>query len=563
MFGYNTLKYKEQEVVTKKRQGIFTIDIAVPTKTSTKTISIDRKAHKVAKLSKTQHNTTKELRDFYWAYADILRGIGVSEAGYDQRIMAFMAVKLLVDNSLVVFDFDYRNDFGLGENISKYSSDDTKQTFLNIIKDIANLGTAQLRYFTQSKELNPGKQSENILDYIDHDRTFELSRYILELPSHYLEMVLDTYITKAHFVDCPKEQYKDLYETTISRMKKLTGDLTGQHFTQKSIIHLMCETVVEDLKNSSSPTLAIYDPSCGTGSMLMEASYYLSKKTNKDIEVYGQEMHGQIWLLCKIFLEISNIPNTIAYGNTLINPAFKKINGKDSFDFIIANPPFGVDWKHDYTQIVENMSLDNDSNFICVKDDKKIVTPRKSDGQFLFMLHILKLLQMSKKSGKKAKAAVISSSTLSSTGNERSSEAKIRKAIFDTHYLTALIEQPSAMFTNTDICSHVWFFDNSCTHSTTQLIQTTNDQQNLYSLHPTNRDKMKHCYSPQNIKKIVSLMDKSTKYISTNIDTADKHDINISQHIAKKQIKNTVSLDELARQINETLDELCQSKRLL
>lgn len=505
--------------------------------------------------------TEKKLGDFYWAYADILRGIGINESMYDQRIMAFMALKLLVDNDFVLFDFNYQNNFNLKDKFSKYKDTNTKETFLNILKDIKNLGTSKLKYFTQDKNLNPSSENENILHYIDHQKTFELSRYIEELPNHYFEMVLDIYTSKADFVNYPKENYKDLYETTISRMKKLTGDLTGQHFTQKSIIHLMCESVMGDLKNSSSDILAIYDPTCGTGSMLMEASFYLKNKVKKDIEVYGQEMHGQTWLLCKIFLEISQIPNKIAHGNTLINPAFHKINGNNSFDFIIANPPFGVDWKHDYDEIISNMKLEDKSNFLTVRDGKKLITPKKSDGQFLFILHILKLLEVSKKSGKDAKASIISSSTLSSTGNERSSESKIRKKLFNTNYLTTLIEQPNAMFTNTDISSHIWFFDNSCTDKNTQIIKTTNDAQNLFSLHPQSKDKMKHSYSVKDIKKIISLFNKSKKYTTKKIDTSSIYEINIQNLIEKKEIIDTRTLRELADEINNTLDELCKIKR--
>jgi type I restriction enzyme M protein len=475
--------------------------------------------------------------------------------------MAFMALKLLIDNDFIVFDFDYKNNFNLKNKFSKYKSEDTKATFLNIIKDIKNLGTPKLKYFIQDKNLNPNSEDESILYYLDNQRTFELSKYIEELPNNYFEMVLDIYTTKAHFVDYPKEKYKDLYEATISRMKKLTGDLTGQHFTQKSIIHLMCESVMGDLKNSSSDILAIYDPTCGTGSMLMEASFYLKSKIKKEIEVYGQEMHGQTWLLCKIFLEISQIPNSIAYGNTLINPAFHKINGDNSFDFIIANPPFGVDWKHDYDEIISNMKLKEKSNFLVVDDGKKLITPKKSDGQFLFMLHILKLLEVSKASDKDAKASIISSSTLSSTGNERSSESKIRKAIFHTNYLTTLIEQPNAMFTNTDISSHIWFFDNNCKDSYTRLIKTTNDKENLFSTHPQSKDKMKNAYSPKDIKKIISLFTKNKKYITKKIDTSSINEINIQNSIDKKEIINNVSLEELANQLNKQLDEICKVKR--
>jgi len=487
------------------------------------------------------------LGDFYWAYADILRGIGINESMYDQRIMAFMALKLLVDNGLLDFNFEYSNQFGLNnKTFLKYKADDTKQTFFNIINDIENLGSNKLKYFIQDKSLNPNGESENILYYLNHKNTFILKSYIEELANNYLEMVLDIYIQKANFKNYPKEDYKDLYEKTISRMKKLSGELTGQHFTQKSIIHLMCEYAVDDLKKSDSKILAIYDPTCGTGSMLMESAYYFNEKINKNkknkkaIEVYGQEMHGQTWLLCKIFLEICEIPNKIACGNTLTNPAFDKINGDNSFDFIIANPPFGIDWKHNYDEIITNMQLEDKSNFLVVKDDKnKVVTPKKSDGQFLFMLHILKLLQRSKESGKNAKAVVVSSTGLITSGSKTSAEEKIREKIFVNGYCETLMEQPKAMFTNTDISTLLWFFNNQTTNQNqVHLLKAENAYINkhfhkkklkiLYTTAKAKKDKQKNSYSNENINNIVSLMQNKIEFplFSKTILFKDKYTIN-------------------------------------
>jgi len=474
--------------------------------------------------------------DFYWAYADILRGIGINESMYDQRIMAFMALKLLVDNELVVFNFDWRNRFGLTtKQIARYGTrkSDTKEIFRNIVSDVVSLGNPKkLHFMTQDRTLNPDGEHENVLFYINHKRTFPILDYIDELESHYLEMVLDIYVEKANFKGYPKEHYKDLYETTIARMKKLSGDLTGQHFTQKSVIHLMCETAVPDLKRSDSPVLAIYDPACGTGSMLMESAYYFDEKINhtekgnrrrktKSIEVYGQEMHGQTWFLCKVFLEISEIKNTIAYGNTLTKPAFEKINGDESFDFIIANPPFGVDWKHDYQAVAANMQLGEDSNFHVVKDAKgKPVLPKKSDGQFLFMLHILKLLERSRENGKHAKAAVISSTGLVTSGKETSAEGVIRKYLFQSGYVDTLLEQPKAMFTNTDIATLIWFLDNQNIEKRrdkTFLVKTDNAYVNehfsktkvdvLYAESPIRKEKQKHYYPREAIRAIVTMID--------------------------------------------------------
>lgn len=507
----------------------------------------------------------KSLCDYYWAYSDILRDIGINESTYDQRIMAFMALKLLIDNDKLMFTFEYDNNFGLEAKVyNQYKKDDTKSTFLNLIQNIEKFGR-NLNYFEQESKYNPGT-SKNILSYLNHFKTFELERYIQELPNNYLENVLDIYTYKANFRDYPKEQYKDLYEATISRMKKLSGDLTGQHFTQKSIVHLMCE--VSKFEAEGYDKLAIYDPACGTASMLMESAYYFYNKNKiENIEVYGQELHGQTWLLAKIFLEISSldgklqgIKNTIAYGNTLTNPAFANgINGDTSFDFIIANPPFGVDWKHNYDEIIQNMNSKK-SDFFVVKDEKgKIVTPKKSDGQFLFMQHIINLMKSEKRRNKHAHAAIISSSTLISTGNATSSEAMIRKAIFGTGFVSAVLEQPNAMFTNTDISSHIWFLDSDPSEKIT-IIKADTKEEELFSPHPQAKDKMKNAYSDKNIRRLATLINskKEYKYKSKFIDSKDRHEINISNEIGSKDEIEDLSFDDLTNELNTLMKEMCE-----
>ena len=498
----------------------------------------------------------KELKDYYWAYADILRDIGVNESVYDQRIMAFMALKLLIDNDKLKFNLEFREHFGLSDALyKKYEAKDTQSTFLNIIKDIENLGQ-NLQFFTQESHYNPD-ESQNILHYLNHFKTFELERYILELPNDYLEHVLDIYTYQANFTEYPKEDYKDLYEKTISRMKKLSGDLTGQHFTQKSIIHLMCEMSIEDIKCKNK--LAIYDPTCGTGSMLMESAYYFKQKAKiDDIELYGQEMHGQTWLLAKIFLEITGQKNIIAYGNTLTNPAFSDgINGDESFDFIIANPPFGVDWKHSYDKVLADMKSQQ-SHFFTVRDEKnKLVTPKKSDGQFLFMMHIIKLMLQEARRGKRAKAGIISSSTLISTGSNAGSEAKIRKAIFGEGIVNAVLEQPNAMFTNTDISSHIWFLDTQKSENI-KLLKADTKEETLFSPHPSPKDKMKNSYASSDIKKLKKYLNtkRDYEYISKTVDT-NRCGINISNEIGFKDTSVDVSFDELFGEFDELMDDMC------
>lgn len=504
-------------------------------------------------------NRVPKLGDFYWAYADILRGIGIPSTTYDQRILAFMSIKLLIDNDKLLFNFDYKNKFGLNsKQYEKFKGKSTKDTFFKIVNNLDKLG-CNLNYFEQDSKYNPGI-NRNILSYINNPSFFDLNSYINELSNDYLEMVLDIYSDNAYFRNYPKEKYKDLYELTISRMKKLSGDLTGQHFTQKSIIHLMCEVALKSIKNND--LIAIYDPACGTGSMIMESAHYFHKKNKSvKIEVYGQEYHGQTWLLSKIFLEITSldgkkqgIPNIIAFGNTLINPAFvNSINGKDSFDFIIANPPFGVDWKHDYDAVLDNMKL-KDSNFYVIKEKEKVITPKKSDGQFLFMLQIINLMLQEKSRGKRAIASIISSSTLLSNGSLNSSENKIRKQLLSLGLIKTILEQPRGMFTNTDISSHIWFFDTELS-SSIKIIKTDNEEEPLFSGHPDSRDKMKNSYSYENIKRIIQLINSSKEYdfLTKNISIKDLSEINISNEIGKKDIFIDTDLDNLERNINKML----------
>nr|WP_287936482.1 N-6 DNA methylase [Algoriphagus sp.] len=513
-----------------------------------------------------QKKRKTSLGDFYWAHADILRGAGVSEAGYDQRILAFMALKLLMDNGKLKFNFEYDNQFGLSEvEYLKYKGKSSKETFANLLNDLPELGQ-NLRYFEQEAKYNPGVY-KTVLSYFNHHSVFPIDSYLNELEDHYFEMILDIYIEKADFTNFPKEQYKDLYERTIARMRsKFAGELVGQHFTQKSIIHLMCEYALRRIKNKKH--IAIYDPTCGTGSMVMESAYYFRNKLPKaKIEVFGQEMNGKVWFLSKIFLEIcpwdggiQGISNIIAFGNTLTRPAFAdKINGDDSFDFIIANPPFGVDWKQDYEEIVKNMASDT-PHFLVVNDGKKFITPRKSDGQFLFMMQIVRLLTAERTRGKHAIAAVISSSTLCSTGSETGSESKIRRKIFEEKVVTGLLEQPNAMFTNTDIGTHIWFFDNAQS-KTIRLVRADNSEKPLYSPHPAAQDKMRNTYSDENITELVNILHEPEprEYVAQSIPAEGRHAINIQTEIGKREEIDTVDLDELEAQIIRELDLLIQN----
>ena len=513
-------------------------------------------------------------QDFFWKHADILyASAGVNPSGYDERIIPFIALKVLIDYRKVKFNLDYRNKFGLSDrDFEKIKGNNLRETFLNLIKNIEEF--SNFKYMEQkAKYNNPKSNSEEKESAIKYfNEAFNFENHIKELSEDYLlEAILDIY-NSIDFKEVPKEQFKDLYETTISRMRKgkqrgFNGNFIGQHFTQSATVKLMCEVAHSKMKKNNK--LAIYDPACGVGMMLIESYFFFKNKGIKEIEVYGQEIDLKVWLLAKIFMEALDIPNTIARGNTLTNPAFiNGLNGNDSFDFIITNPPFGIDWKHEEKIISENMQKEESSFFFVVKDENnKIILPPKNDGQFLFMLHIIKLMLNEKEKGKNAFAGIISSSSL--PYNSGKSESIIRQRIFETGIVDTILLQPQNMFSNTSMQTCIWFLNTQKMDSKSKYNITIirADNPNLYSKHPELIENMKNTYSDENIKEIVNLIKSNKKDVPFKkkiIDVKTGNSIisklNISSEIPFESEKiEDIDLYELYIDLMAKLDCLCKT----
>lgn len=515
-------------------------------------------------------------QDFFWKHADILyASAGVNPNGYDERVIPFIALKVLIDYGKVSFNLDYKNRFGLpNENFKKIEKNNLRETFLNLVLNIQEF--SNFKYMEQDLKYNDSKSNshkkENVIKYFAEAFNFE--KHIKELSDDYLlEAILDIY-NKIDFQDLPKEQFKDLYETTISRMRKgkqkgFNGNFMGQHFTQSATVRLMCETAYSKMKKKNK--LVIYDPACGVGMMLIESYFFFKNKGIKEIEVYGQEIDLKVWLLAKIFMEALDIPNTIARGNTLTNPAFVNgLNGNESFDFIITNPPFGIDWKHEEKVVSENIKNEEKSLFFVVKDENdKIILPPKGDGQFLFMLHIIKLMLNEKEKGKNAFAGIISSSSL--PYNSGKSENIIRQRIFETGIVDTILLQPQNMFSNTSMQTCIWFLNTQKMDNKEKdnLTIIRADYSSLYSKHPEPIDNMKNSYSDENIKEIVNLIKSREKEIPfkkkiINVKNGDNtlSKVNISAEIPFESEKmEDIDLYELYKDLMAKLDCLCKTTK--
>ena len=169
-------------------------------------------------------------------------------------------------------------------------------------------------------------------------------------------------------------------------------------------------------------------------------------------------------------------------------------------------------------------------------------------------------MQNEQKRGKRALAAIVSSSTLISTGSKTGSEAKIRQQIFDMGIVKAVVEQPNAMFTNTDISSHIWFLDTEGSE-TIKVLKADNLEQPLCSPHPAPKDKMRNAYSEENIKTIVKYLNskKDSEYVCKDVEVKDRFGINISHLIGSKPIVMDYDLDDLEQQIKDLFKQLVET----
>ncbi|MFD2432571.1 class I SAM-dependent DNA methyltransferase [Mesonia maritima] len=219
----------------------------------------------------------------------------------------------------------------------------------------------------------------------------------------------------------------------------MSAETAGEQYTPDDIISLISEIILSKIEDNNE-FLTIYDPTCGGGNLLFGVEDRIKEKFNRPTKTYGEDWSDSLYALAKIESRFRT-DSDIRYGNTLVN---RKFEGKD-FDVIVANPPYGVDWKGYRKDIVNDQT------------ERFHDLPSISDGQFLFTQHILSLLD-----NKGLSVVVHNGSTLFS-GDAGSGESNIRKYFFDNDWVEAIIQMPTDEFFNTGIYTYLWVFNKNKT----------------------------------------------------------------------------------------------------
>lgn len=244
-----------------------------------------------------------------------------------------------------------------------------------------------------------------------------------------------------------------IFEELIRRFNEASNEEAGDHFTPREVIRLMVDLLfLPDDKMLTKPGIAptLYDPACGTGGMLSVSEDYIRElNPAANITVFGQDYNDQAYAICGSDMMIKgHSMENIHFGDTFTDD---KLPGK-RFDYMLANPPFGVEWKPEEDAIrKEHEEQGSNGRF-------GAGLPRINDGSLLFILHMISKMKPVKDGG--TRLAIVFNGSPLFTGSAGSGESEIRRWIIEHDWLEAIVALPDQLFYNTGISTYLWIVTN-------------------------------------------------------------------------------------------------------
>ena len=258
-----------------------------------------------------------------------------------------------------------------------------------------------------------------------------------------------------------------LFEELIRKFNEALNENPGEHFTPRDVVHLMVDLLLAGDRRrlrTKGVVLSVYDPCCGSGGMLTIAREHVTAGETRDgeacapavnpaadVHLFGQEVNPETFAICKsdLFMKSGDgrDAENVVFGSTLSNDR----HAAAAFDYMIANPPYGKDWKRDQDTVRDEHERGAAGRFAPG-------LPRISDGQLLFLLHMLAHARQRAEGG--SRVAIIMNGSPLFTGDAGSGESEIRRWILENDLLEALIALPEQLFYNTGIATYVWVLTN-------------------------------------------------------------------------------------------------------
>lgn len=257
-----------------------------------------------------------------------------------------------------------------------------------------------------------------------------------------------------------------VFEELLRRFNEENNEEAGEHFTPRDVVTLMTNLVVEPIADKiTNQALAVYDGACGTGGMLTVAQDRVMELAGKRgispaIELYGQELNPETWAIAQADVLVQGgRPENIQLGSTLGHDQFSD----RKFEFMLSNPPYGVDWKADQARMGGKSNI-TDPRFVFpyAGDESYSLLTRASDGQLLFLANLIAKMQNPvNNNGLGSRIAEIHNGSSLFTGDAGQGESNIRRWVIENDWLEAIIALPNNMFYNTGIATYIWVLSNT------------------------------------------------------------------------------------------------------
>jgi len=401
----------------------------------------------------------QNLGGFVWSIAEILRG-DFKQSEYGKVILPFVVLRRL--------DCILEGSKDAVLNAAETLPDGVDEATRDMILFGAVGGNVkvynQSRFtFDKLRGQDPRQLHDNLVDYITkfsgNVRDIFLDKFLF---TDQLKRLKDGGILWNVFerfaeIDLHPETISNLemgylFEELIRRFSEISNETAGEHFTPREVIRLIVDLLIanDDEKLTGRGIIRqVYDPACGTGGMLS-----LTEEALRDfndairVELFGQELNGESFGICQSdMLVTGHDPEQIAFGNTLTQDA----HADKRFHYMLSNPPYGVDWKKYQDAIkseAENLGMDGRFG---------AGTPRISDGQLLFLQHMISKMRDDEIG---SRIGIVMNGSPLFTGGAGSGESEIRRWMLEKDWVEAIVALPTELFYNTGIQTYVWLLTN-------------------------------------------------------------------------------------------------------
>jgi type I restriction enzyme M protein len=423
-------------------------------------------------LNSSKHT---ELANHAWSVADLLRG-DYKQSDYGKVILPFTVLRRLEcvlaptkDKVLQVAEQYKDSEMNPDRFLRKASGHSFYNTSPYTLKAIAG-DPSQVAKNLQAYCAAFSPNAYEVLDryeFAQQIRKLDAANLLYQVVGRFADLDLRPVLTDAEGVPVlgddgrPVEivsnhQMGYVFEELIRRFAEQSNETAGEHFTPREVIRLMVNLLVapdSDVLALPGTVRTVMDPACGTGGMLSAAEEQI-KSFNPDatVGVYGQELNPESWAICRSDMMIKGqSPEDIKFGNSFSDDGHKGAH----FDYLLANPPFGVEWKKVKDEVeTEHERLGESGRF-------GAGLPRINDGSLLFLQHMISKMKPVDASGAGgSRIAIVFNGSPLFTGAAESGESRIRQWILENDWLEGIVALPDQLFYNTGISTYFWVLSN-------------------------------------------------------------------------------------------------------